>query len=454
MNVFLYLIVGIVVIFIDGWAPTRSPEEVVFRLGIGRVYLMEWLVYGLLAIFVLDWLMGEHRIRRNRVFSPTPLDKPLLFFALIMPAFAVYGFLRGNAFQDAFGYWEWRSLFVAIVFYFLFTSILDTPAKARRLFEWFIVLCAAKASYYLAFYLFGLPYPFEKIIGAGPVDEGPENVMFVFAALVAVSLWLFRGEKRTRLQGLAPWAALIIFANLVISGKRTMQVGLLVGLVVLGLRLPWRRAVRTASVVAVAAILFTMLLGVSSSGSSATGVSASASRYSEVLEFIQDPTRLSASGETVAFHVLDMLDVLGEISRHPVLGSGFGSHYDRELTLLPSVGGEGLGYEAGMVHSQYLYLWWKMGLFGLIGFFWVVFRFLRYTRKSISGIAVSESDAIIIGAYSAVCADLFMEMWTPQWFTGTKVAFVVFLGLATAMCLSKKKPEVSRVQTPAGVRNV
>jgi hypothetical protein len=445
MNFFIYLIVAIVVVFIDGWAPTRSPEEVVFRLGIGRIYLMEWLVYGLLAIYIFDWVMNGGLSRQRNLFRETPLDKPLLYFGLMMPVFGLYGLLRGNPFQVAFGYWEWRSLFAAIVFYFLFTSILDTSSKARRLFEWFLVLCAAKATYYLVFYVLGLPYPFEKIIGAGPFDEGPETVMFVFAALAAISLWLFRGEKNTRLQGLAPWAALVLVANLAISAKRTMQVGLVLGLVVLGLRLPWRRLVRSASLAAVAAVLFTMLLGIANGGSAATGVSASASRYGEVLDFIQDPTRLSASGETVAFHVLDMLDVWGEISQHPVLGSGFGSHYDRELTLLPSVGGEGLGYEAGMVHSQYLYLWWKMGALGLIGFLYLLFSVLRFLKKATPSIPSSEVEAISLGLYGFLWADAFMEILGPQWFTSTKVSVVMLMCVAVGVCIAREKLKHTRI---------
>ncbi len=188
----------------------------------------------------------------------------------------------------------------------------------------------------------------------------------------------------------------------------------------------------------VGAILFTMLLGIANSGSAATGVSASASRYGEVLDFIQDPTRLSASGETVAFHVLDMLDVWGEIIQHPVLGSGFGSHYDRELTLLPSVGGEGLGYEAGMVHSQYLYLWWKMGALGLIGFLYLLGSVLRFLKKATPSIPLSEVEAISLGLYAAFWADAFMELLAPQWFTSTKVSVVILMCIAVGACMARE----------------
>lgn len=455
MSKFLYLIVAVMVVFIDGWAATREPDEVVFRLGIGRVYLMEWLVYGLLAYYIFNWFLNSNTAKKPKLFSTTPLDKPLLLFGLMLPAFAVYGLLRGNSFQYAFGYFEWRSLFVAIVFYFLVTSILDTPAKARALFEWFLLLCAAKATYYLVFYLFGIPYPFAKIIGAGPFDEGPETMMFVFAALAAISLWLFRGEKRTRLQSLAPWVALVIVGNLAISVKRTAQVGLVLGIIILGLRLPWRRLARATSVAAVAAALFSLVLGIANSGSAATGLAASASRYDEVLSFTQSPSQIATPGETVAFHVLDLLDVWGEIIQHPVLGTGFGSQYTRDLTLLPSVGGETLGDEAGMVHDQYLYLWWKMGAVGLIAFLYLLVSVLRFFKKATPSIPLSELEAISLGLYAALWADVSMELLAPQWFASTKVAMLILMCIAVGVCIAKAKVRHTRstVPAPASVEN-
>jgi hypothetical protein len=191
-----------------------------------------------------------------------------------------------------------------------------------------------------------------------------------------------------------------------------------------------------------------MLLGIANGGSAATGVSASASRYGEVVDFIQDPTRLSASGETVAFHVLDMLDVWGEVSQHPVLGSGFGSHYDRELTLLPSVGGEGLGYEAGMVHSQYLYLWWKMGALGLVGFLYLLGSVLRFLKKATPSIPLSEVEAISLGLYAAFWADAFMELLAPQWFTSTKVSVVILICIAVGVCIAREKVKYAKIAGP------
>ncbi|HET9995213.1 MAG TPA: O-antigen ligase family protein [Candidatus Acidoferrum sp.] len=440
MTFFLYVIVAITVAFIDGWAPTRSGEDVVFRLGIGRIYLMEWLIYGLLAAYVLDWVIGESTKNRSTLFERTALDKPLQRFGLLLPAFAVYGLLHGNPLQEAVGYFEWRSLFLAIVFYSLLASILNTPEKAKRLFHWFLGLCALKGGYYLFFYLSGIPYPLEQVIGAGPVDEGAENAMFIFAGLPAISLWLFRGHKRTPLQEFAPWAALLLAANLMISAKRTIQGGLIVGLAFLFLRMPWRRVLRHAAVAAAVISVLVLVLS-AASGKADTGVSASVSRFDEIGNFIEtgDLFAGGGEGETLAFHLLDYVDAWNEITQRPILGSGFGSQYERWYTTLPAVGGQLSGYNTGMVHSQYLYFWWKMGLPGLLAFGALVLGYFRFVKSRSFALPLTETQAVALGLYAAVWAELSMDFWGAQWIGNTKNPLVIFLGMALTVCLLREK---------------
>src|SRR5947209_20384852 len=72
-----YAVVAITVIFVDGWAPTRSSDDVPFRLGIGRMYLMEFPIYLLFLAYLLrNWMRSERRTGK-RLFVATPLDSPL-----------------------------------------------------------------------------------------------------------------------------------------------------------------------------------------------------------------------------------------------------------------------------------------------------------------------------------------------------------------------------------------
>src|SRR5712671_1743135 len=205
----IYAILAFAVLFIDGWAPDRSPEDVVFRLGIARIYVMEFAVYGLLAAYLVQRAFGRGVKSGRGMFVPTALDTPLKAFAILLPTFAVYGYLNGNHLQDSFGYFEWRSLFLAIPFYYLVTTLVDSHEKAVRLARWVFGLIAIKGTYYLIIALLQANYPFPKIIGAGPMDEGPENVMFVFAVLAALSFLMF-GSKQNW------WVKIVVLAAVLV----------------------------------------------------------------------------------------------------------------------------------------------------------------------------------------------------------------------------------------------
>jgi len=120
---------------------------------------MEFAVYGLLFGYLIRRAVADPRESGQRLFVSTPFDKPLKAFAALLPAFAIYGLAQGNPFQDAFGYFEWRSLFLGIVFYFLVTTIVRNRENALRLFEWFLGVVVLKAVYFLLIYWLCLEYP-------------------------------------------------------------------------------------------------------------------------------------------------------------------------------------------------------------------------------------------------------------------------------------------------------
>jgi O-antigen ligase len=136
------------------------------------------------------------------------------------------------------------------------------------------------------------------------------------------------------------------------------------------------------------------------------------------------------------------------VKERPVLGYGFGSHYDRELTLLPGVGGEGADLEPGVVHSQYLHIWWKMGILGLAAYLWLQLGIFRFGAEMLSRVPSSASFAIALGLYSALIGDVAMEVWAPQWFESTKVSLLIFFSLALIVCLVNAGGDGSSAATP------
>ena len=426
----IYAILVFAVLFIDGWAPNRAPEDVPFRLGIARIYIVEFAVYGLLAIYLVKRAFGNNVKTGRSMFVPTPLDTPLKVFAMLLPTFAIYGLANGNSLQDSFGYFEWRSLFLAIPFFYLVTTLFDTRLKIMRLATWVFGLIAIKGAYYLLIDLFQAKYPLPNIIGAGPMDEGPENVMFVFAALAAVSFLIFRFKKNWWVQFVVFVAVIVLLANLLLSTKRSAQLGFAIGFIFLFWRLPARQKLKLSGRIGAVLLAVLLVFGIFQINSSKTGIEQSASRYDEIFEFIQEPASMLTSNGTLAFHLMDLLDAGNLIIQRPLLGYGFGSHYDRQLTLLEGVGGEGAGLDPGLVHNLYLHIWWKSGILGLAIFCWLLICIFRFGANAICRVPFSESHAVALGLYSALWGDLAMEFWGPQWFSSTKVSLVIFFSLA------------------------
>ena len=433
----VYIIVAFAVLCIDGWAPNRSPEEVVFRLAVGHMYIMEFAVYGLLAAYFMRRAFGKAGGNGDKIFAASPVEKPLKAFTFLLPVFAAYGWFRGYPAQEAFGYYEWRSLFLAIVFFFLICTIFDSSAKALRLFEWFIVWCTLAAFYSVMIFIFGAPPGTADFLGVGPVGEGPQNYMFMFAAVSAIAVLIYCDRLTIPKYRLFLVAAILCTLNILISQKRDPQLGLIVGLIVITWKIPIRKKIRwavLASTAGLAAALIIAAVGIRVGGGD---ISQSAARYGEVVDFVQNPRTLLKPEGSLAFHILDCFDAWNTIKQHPVLGSGFGSEYHREYTLLSGVGGEGAGLETGMVHNQYLTIWWKMGIAGLGVCFWLIFEICRYGRRKLFKTNLIFTDAVALGLFAAFCGDLAVEMWGSSWTTDTKFPIILFLSLALMMQLTR-----------------
>ena len=419
-----YGVVAVTVVLVDGWLPTRSTEDVPFRLGIGRLYLMEIVIYLLLLAYLTR--------RRNPKFVSTPLDLPLCAWLVAFPVFALYGLLRGHPLKDAGGYYEWRCLFIAILFYFLVTSVFREYKGLRQLWRWFFLITSAKALYSLLLVITKINPPLPLVFGQGPVGECPESEMYLFAALPAMAILLFHAEKDREWRTMLLFGALIMVADVALSQKRSPQLGLLVGLAVLGWHLPRREKVRWGLGIACLTFLIVISGVLANRGSSDSGIGASLSRYNEIMEFVQAPgEKASAADDTLGFHLLDVIDGWETIKERPLLGQGFGGHTERNLTLPFMPGGELVA--TAMIHNQYLTFWMNMGVAGPILMLWLIGGFLFCCRRKLNRVSQRFASATVIGICAAICADVAMEFWGAGWIGNTKTPIVIFLSMALAI---------------------
>jgi O-antigen ligase len=440
-EVILYATIALLVIGLDEGTISEFPERMIFRLNIGHVYLMEFAVFGLLAVHILKRLSKRSTGVRESIFASTPLDRPLLAFAFLLPIYGLYGLAQGNPFQSAVGYNEWRSLFLAIVFYFLVVTLVETGEEARHLFWWFFSLVGLKALAFLVLYSVGVESALPLVFGGGPFRAGPENIMFAFAALGAISLLVCKIERGPWVRGFVLLTALATVSNLVLGSKRNSQTLLVLGNIVLAWLLP-KRAKRKWAAAMVGAVALFFFISVLMPKKAASDVSASAGRYDEIVEFLQSGTvPISASG-TFAFHAYDWLDAWEAIKQHPLIGHGFGGDFKRSYTALPGVMGPA-GVPAGMVHNQYLHFWWKMGLPGLVVFLWTIIRYLRVGYRRIPSIPSLEGRAIAWGLYSAMWGVCAGELWGAGFVGCTKQPFLIYFSMALVICLARNQGRVA-----------
>ena len=427
----VYAIVAATVLLVDGWLGARPADDLPFRMGLGHLYLMEIPVFLLFVAYLYRWRRATNKGRSEHFFIPTPLDLPLKAWLIAFPIFAAYGLWLGHPLQDAVGYNEWRCLFIAILFYFLVTSLFRNYSELRTLWTWFFVLTTAKAFYSLLLAVSGADPPLPLVFGQGPVGEGPENMLYLFVALPALAILLFHVEKNPKWRAAFLLGALTMLADIALSQKRDPQLGVLIGLAVLGWHLPRREKIQWATRIACVALLIGIGGFVRNLSSSNSGLGASLSRYTDVADFIESPSSSPELGGTFGFHVFDIIDGWEKIKERPIFGQGFGGQTERNLTLLPIAWGGDI--ETGIIHNQYLTLWLKMGIAGPILFVWLVGLFLYLSRRAVPGAPRTMGLAVVLGFAAAMCAEMAMEVWTTGWIANTKTPFVVFLALSLSV---------------------
>ena len=427
----IYGIVSASVVLVDGWLATRSPEDTPFRMGIGRLYLLEIPVFLLFLAYLKRGWGAKKGKTSEGVFVSTPLDLSLRGWLVAFPVFALYGLLRGNPLQDAVGYFEWRCLFIAILFYFLVTSLFREYKDLRRLWRWFFVLTSAKAFYSLVLVVTKADPPLPLVFGQGPVGEGPENALYLFAALPALAILLFHGEKERKWRTIMLFGAFAMIANVALSEKRDPQLALLIGLLVLGWHLPLRDKIRWGLRTGCFVLLLVISGLLMNLRSGTFGIGASLSRYTEIVEFVRAPGENISAGDTLTFHLFDLMDGWEKVEEHPFFGQGFGGQTERNLTSLPIAGGADIG--TGMIHNQYLTFWLKMGIAGPILMLWLLGRFFLQCHRKLKCPCRTFASAAVMGICAALWADVVLEFWGCGWIGNTKMPIVIFLSMALAM---------------------
>src|SRR5438552_2834418 len=176
----------LVVFFGEGFNPSAEARFLLYRVGPGRVYLFELLVW--LATLSLLW-----KRRRLARLPPISLAASLAALGLLILGSAVHGYITGASLQDAFGYYEWRAWFMTIALGAVMMATV-TAAEIDAILAVTGVATAIHAVHgFVVFVLGGGDiHPTERI--RVPFFDSMEGALFATFSLYA----LYRARRSTR----------------------------------------------------------------------------------------------------------------------------------------------------------------------------------------------------------------------------------------------------------------
>ena len=179
----------------------------------------------------------------------------------------------------------------------------------------------------------------------------PPGLTMVYVAAAFSLACLLWGPRRHRL---AAWVMSgVTLTGVMLSLNRNMLIGLALGLSVAALAAPQRR--RFVVMVATLVLIFTSLVTV---GNSAVGSNAVASRIESITKYSELKT------QTLDDRYYENRIATARIHAHPILGLGWGPPYG--AVLATSDDGVVVSQERSYMHEQYLWIWMRAGIAGLL----------------------------------------------------------------------------------------
>jgi O-antigen ligase len=179
----------------------------------------------------------------------------------------------------------------------------------------------------------------------------PPGLTMVYVAAAFSLACLLWGPRRHRL---AAWVMSgVTLTGVTLSLNRNMLIGLALGLSVAALVALQRR--RFVVMVATLVLVFTSLVTI---GNSAVGSNAVGSRIESITNYSELKT------QTLDDRYYENRIATAKIHEHPILGLGWGPPYGAVIT--SSHDGFVVTQERSFMHEQYLWIWLRAGLVGLL----------------------------------------------------------------------------------------
>jgi hypothetical protein len=280
-------------------------------------------------------------------------------FLLAVAGGVVVGVAHGAGFHEAA--FAMRLMLFYAAFWVALAALALEPSRTQ-VFRLVAVCAAAVVALQAAQVIIG---PATSLFWIAPADVSstltsdttgflrvrPPGLTMVYLAAAFSLACLLWGPRRHRP---AAWAmSAVTLTGVVLSLNRNMLIGLALGLSVAALVAPQRR--RFVVMVATLVVIFTSLVII---GSSAIGSNAVASRITSITNYSELKT------QTLDDRFYENRIATARIRAHPFLGLGWGPPYG--AVLQSSDSGVVVTQERPFMHEQYLWIWMRAGIAGLL----------------------------------------------------------------------------------------
>jgi O-antigen ligase len=392
---------GVIVVLFEEDPRTLFPSSAAIHRQIPGLPLsaVDALVVVVLVAVALDV------VRTRRPFRlPAGLLGPLVLLALAAAFGLVVGLSGGADLEQVKG--NTLSLLGLLVLPFAVVNLVVDRRDVERVILGVVVLGAIK----------GIEGVLIWGTGRGP-QVGGESLTFLGPAANWITLLVVLGVLAFALMGGRLTVPLLLVgvvctASFALSFRRNFWIGAVVAVVLVLVAVRGGRVARVVAVLALAAALALVAF---------TGVAGNV--QGPLVERVESLSPAKVQASTEDRYRLDELDnVSDELANHPITGLGIGVAWTGRHPLSEQhPGGE------FYAHVAALWFWLKLGIFGLVGYLWLVgAEILTATRVARRGPSSSIRAAGVAVAAGTVALALAETTGT---FTGVEQRFNIVLGL-------------------------
>ncbi len=403
------------------------------RMGIFMAVMLAWVIY---VFKTSSWPGFWQQLKHFNLFKPYVLLLAVLCWGVL------WGWLRGNNFGYLFLDFNNWLFFLYLLPLISYSASLKHQAEFKQQLAGVI----SAALLWLAFktvlflyifshqFIWALPelYKWIRDTRIGEITKLANNFYRIFIqsqiyALLGFLLLLpFIDKKATRLKKSQRYyflLAVLLLATIIISFSRSFWLALSVSLVAYFI---WLLIRQKSSFFVYLSNLFILFITASLLVFIIINLPPRLKGENLANLINQRTTRIEAAGSSR----LSMLrPLLSAISRHPLLGSGFGStvtYRSFDPRVLSATAGASGVYTTYAFEWSYLDLWLKLGLLGLLVYLWLLFKILQNLWHNF------KSSPLRLGTGLALFALLVVNIFTPYLNHPLGIGFILWASLYSA----------------------